>query len=710
MRDYIKASEQWERYIYARDNGHIEYIHKSRKCEDFFAGYPNLHWDPAVIARLRIERRPSITINKILSTLSSIVGEQIDLRTETSFRARYGAPSGNADVLTKLFKCISDDNKLGWLRSQMFADGAISSRGYLDIRMDFAKSVTGDVKAILMNPRNVLPDPDASEYDPQTWSDVMVTRWHTVDEIEEMYGKDEADVLKHTEGSAFGHGYDSIDALVDRFGGRNTFTDFGAIDRSSTRVIRVIERQHKKLSKIKYFIDLRTGERKRIPESFNRDKIVASLDSARQAGARIDVDEVMGHRIRWTETADDIVLHDEWSPYQRFTVIPYFPYFRQGRTIGLVENLIDVQELLNKTVSQELHIVNTTANSGWKLKKGSLKNMTSDELAEQGAQSGIVLELDNPDDAEKIEPNQVPSGLDRLSVKAEGYIKTVSARGDAQMGMARADTSAKQMEANNAFSDVGLKWPLDNLARTDIMIANHILELVQEFYTDARALKTTLNNLTGEQTEIKINWPDPETGELLNDLTLGEYEVVVVSTPMRQTLEETQFDQLAYMKEKLGIPIPDEFLIENSAAQNKTGIMTALKEQAESPMAKMQQDNELLAAKLQLAQVRGEIAKDEAQAAHSRSKAAKEMKDVMGDDGEAEKIQAEMALDKQKHDQEMQQKREEHEQEMQMKREEHALEQETKRKAAEDDSRMKRVQAVMAMRQNPQGKPEKQAA
>ncbi|WP_230685339.1 hypothetical protein, partial [Streptococcus pneumoniae] len=90
------------------------------------------------------------------------------------------------------------------------------------------------------------------------------------------------------------------------------------------------------------------------------------------------------------------------------------------------------QELLNKTSSQELHVVNTTANSGYKVRSGSLTNMTPEELEQRGAETGIVIETngDPESDVVKIQPNQVPAGLDRISYKAEEHIKTISGVSD----------------------------------------------------------------------------------------------------------------------------------------------------------------------------------------------------------------------------------------------------------------------------------------
>lgn len=707
--DFKLANEQWERYVYCRDNGHLDYLVKSRLCEDYFAGYPDRQWDPSIAAELRRQKRPNLTINKVLSTLCSIIGEQIDLRTEIAFKGTTGAPSDNADVLTKLFKHLSVKNQLTWLRTEMFADGGITSRGYVDVRMNFDHNTTGDIYLENLNPRNVIPDPDASEYDPDKWNDVIITQWMTADDIEHLYNAKDAEKLRTKSESVWAYGYDSIDQLRDRFGGSSgmggmpTYSNEHGEDHT-TRMIRVINRQHRKLGKKTYIVDLRTGDRKPVPDSWGREEIAATLAKANlQEPGRFVVDQFPTKRIRWTVTADDVVLHDKWSPYRHFTVVPYFPIFRKGTTIGFVENLISPQDLLNKTTSQELHVINTTANSGWKIKQNSLKNMTADELESQGAKTGVVLELDDVANAEKIQPNSVPAGLDMLSRKAENYIKAISARGDAQMGMTRADVSADQIEANNAYGDVGLKPALDNLARTDHILARNMLDLVQDYYTDPRIIKVTNSDLTGEQTEIRINWPDPQSGEVLNDVSLGEYEIQIVQQAAKQTLEDLQFQQAVALRKELGVAIPDEFIIENSNLLNKTAILAKMKENAQSEAAQLQEQMKITAQKLELADLKAEASKTEADATLKRSKAASELAKMQaemdGAPGELEKAQQEMQLEAQKHEQEMQMMREKHEQEMQIEREKAQMKMETERMLAQEKARMMKAEAIIKQKQ-----------
>ena len=343
------ANETWVRFDYLRQNGHRKYLDLATKCESFFAGD---QWDPMDLAALRATRRPALTINQILRTVSNVMGEQIFNRTDIAFRPRNeGATTQIADALTKVFMQIGDNNQLAWLRSDMFADGIISGRGYLDMRLDFSDSLQGEIRFSPLNPRNVLPDSDADNLDPDTWQDVVVCKWMSPDEIELLYSKKDADMLRMKLDGGFYSPY-SVDAFDERqrFGGAEDISRAWSGDPTydQRRTIRVIERQHKKLSKVEHFVDVATGDMRQVPQTWSPEQVQQHL----AANPNLTITKKLIQRIRWTVVADNVVLHDDWSPYKHFTVIPYFPYFRRGRTIGLVENLIGPQEMLNKVSSQ----------------------------------------------------------------------------------------------------------------------------------------------------------------------------------------------------------------------------------------------------------------------------------------------------------------------------------------------------------------------
>ena len=667
--DSQKALHQWMRYQFVRDNGHADYVRKSDRCNNFFIGE---QWDKNDMALLEAQRRPALTINKIISTIGNIMGEQIQNRTDISFQPRSGAPVEMAETLTKVFRQISDTNQLDWKRSDMFCDGVITGRGFLDVRLDFTDSMMGEVKIETLNPKNVMIDPDAEEYDPDTWNDLFTTKWMTWQDIELLYNKKDAETLKERGSSFFPYGYDSIERERDRFGfSYNQGYSAGPWDESEViRNIRVIERQYKKLSIQPHFVDLQTGDMRPIPDTWDQEKteMIATQFN-------LGVTKKQVKRIRWCVTADNIVLHDDWSPYNHFTVVPYFPYFRRGKTIGLVENLLGPQEYLNKVTSQELHVINTTANSGWIVQTGKLRNMNIEELEQRGAETGLVMEVEgSPDEVvKKISPNQTPSGLDRFSYKAEEHIKNISGVTDYMAGNAREDVSAKAVAMNQSRGSLNLSKPMDSIARTDFLLARNILGLVQTFYTEPRILNIVANRVSGEQESVEVNQPDPITGAILNDLSVGEYDIVVSSTPHRETLEDSQFEQAVSLRE-LGVQIPDDILIENSRLNKRSEIIKSMKDYAESPEQQYQAQMQKMQAELELANLRAEAARIEADGelkqAKSQTEQLKAEKEMQGgDQGELQKAQMEL----QGMQQEMLMKREEMEMELQFKREEFDL-------------------------------------
>jgi len=689
------AQRQWLRYQQVRDLGHTDFIKKADRCNDFFRGK---QWSEIDKAMLRQARRPALTINKILSTIGNVMGEQIQNRTDISFQPRSGAPVETAEVLTKVFRQISDSNQLDWKRTDVFCDGIITSRGFFDTRLDFNDSMMGEIRIERLNPKNVLIDPDAEDYDPDSWNDVMCTKWMTWQDIEMLYGKDKAEKLKNRAASLFPYGYDSIDQDRDRFGKTYPHNPYiGPWDQSEVlRNIRVIERQYMKLTRQDHFVDLATGDLRPVPDTWDKERIAMA-----QQQFNLGITKKLVKRIKWCVTADNIVLHEDWSPYKHFTIVPYFPYFRHGQTIGLVENLLDPQEYLNKVTSQELHVINTTANSGWMVKTGGLTNMTIEELEQRGAETGLVVEVNDMDALSKIQPNQTPQGLDRFSYKAEEHIKGISGVTDYMMGSAREDVSAKAVALNQNRGSLNLAGPQDSMQRTDFILARNILDMVQEYYTEPRIMNITANRLTGDVETVEVNQPDPYTGAITHDLTIGEFDVIVSNTPARETLEDSQFEQAMSLRE-LGVQIPDETLIENSRLNRRSDIIKQMREASQGTEAQYQQELQKMQAELELAKARAEAERASADAELKQAKAQMEQLKMQMEmngmnDGIAERQaaimeqmqqaeirrreaeqdfrmqQAEFLQAMQEFDEKMRQSQEEHDQQMEQDQEAHDL-------------------------------------
>ena len=616
------SSKQWDRYVRARDNGHLEYVEMAKKCDAFYRGD---QWDESDVAALDAEGRPALTINTVLPTVNTVLGEQSTRRADVQFKPRRGGDEAVAHTLTKLYMQIADNNKLDWVEQQVFSDGLIlDGRGYFDVRIDFSDHVEGEIRITAKDPLDILIDPDAKESDPKTWNEVFETKWMTLDEIEELYGKKKAEELRFIAENGNGYGRDSIEYEENRYGDLDSTDDYlgagipGDDEYRNVRALRVIERQHKRMTRVMCFVDPETGDSRDVPEPWSEAK---AKKFAKQYS--LNLIRKVKRKVRWTVTCDKVVLHDDWSPYNDFTVVPYFAYFRRGRPFGMVRNLLSPQEQLNKIASQELHIVNTTANSGWMVESGSLVGMSADDLEEHGAETGLVLEYNRGSTPPvKIQPNQIPTGLDRISQKAALNIKAISGINDSMLGTDSAEVSGVAIQAKQNRGAIMIQVPLDNLRKTRQYLAEKILDLVQTFYTERRVIM-----ITNEEDPLKprepmvINEMSPE-GQIINDLTIGEYDVVISTAPARDSFDEVQFAEALNLRQ-VGVAIPDDAIIEYSHLARKqelakrirvlTGQEPPTPEQAEA-MAMRQQ--------MAMQQLQLEIAKLEAEVRKLQSDAA----------------------------------------------------------------------------------------
>ena len=616
------AHQQWQRYEYIRDRGHREYVSQARKCERFYLG-GGLQWSDADRAQVEGENRPCVEVNTIFPAVNTAVGEQLQSRVDVTFRPyKNGAAQEIADDLTKLTRQIMDDNHYEWLETEVFSDGIIQQRGYFDVRMDFDANLNGDIVMEVLDPLEVLPDPDATGYDPGKWGDVTITRWMSIDEVEQRYGKEAADRVEASNPLEpdFGIGDRGDGDGRNKFGGVHDLGQYwdATLTEKGTKRVRVIDRQHRRMENGLFFVAA-AGDLRPVPSGMTRADALMQAQAGGMALTR-----KVSPRIRWTVTTREVVLHDEWSPYATFSVIPFFPYFRRGVTRGLVDNAISPQEMLNKATSQYLHIINTTANSGWMVEEGSLEGMTPDDLQDVGMKTGLVVVYrQGAAKPEKISANSIPAGHDRFADKAEHAIKSVTGISDAEQGMDSAQVSGVAIQAKQFQAKIQLSVPLDNQHRTRHLLATKILDLIQGFYTDERVVMITsrdeMGNVAYEPLNINAKGPD---GAIVHDLTLGEYGVVIAAVPHQATFENTQFQQLLELK-KIGVAIPDSALVQASAAAHKVELL----KQMEGDPGKVKMSERMQ--ELEVEEKAGKVALQQAQARKVDASAAVDAVEVL---------------------------------------------------------------------------------
>lgn len=620
------ASRNWDAFHRAWHNGHKDYVLEAEKFNDFYIGD---QWDASVKAELERVGRPALTLNEIMQVINSVTGHYGESRADVKFKPRRGdATSPTADVLTRLSDYIYDHNNyVEYVEPRMFEDGVIEDRGYIDVRMDFTENEMGEVSMRPLDPRMVVPDPDSDSADPKDWSRVFVTNWQTLDGIEAQYGKAmrrRLESLATTPGDTYG----DLSIKYQGFGDDQPGTDYQ--NNVEVKAVRLIDHQYRKMTRVQELVHLPTGMTRIVPDHWGYQRV---HEVAAQHG--LDIRTRVRSRVRWTVSVDHVTLHDDWSPYSGFTVVPFFPIYRRGRPSGLVRQLIDPQTQLNKIESQILHTVNTTANSGWTAEAGSLVNMSEEELERRGAETGLVLVYGrNRQKPEKIESNQVPTGLDAFARKAGEYIRSIPGASSLLGHDPATHVSGVALDRAQGKALLGLQTIFNNLNFTRKLVAQRVIDCVQTYYTEHRVFYVT-------------DWRDPEAAEemveinartangIVNDITVGQYDVVATSTPTRDTFEDLQFAQMMELR-AADVMIPDHFVILASQLAGKESIAKQVKQmQGMGEPDQMQQkimELELANAEANVAKVQAQVAELEGRAALNQAKAQSE---VAGEEREA---------------------------------------------------------------------------
>jgi hypothetical protein len=580
------ARENWQAFVTAYDSGHEDFITRARRLDDLYLG-GGTQWTEEDRGAMRFKDRPIYEFNHIQPAVHTALGIQLNSRVDISLKPRgYGADEATADILSRLIMQVQDESEFHWMESKIYEDGLIQRRGYYDFRMSIDNNIYGEITIDTLDPLDVIPDPDAQSYDPRGWRYVIVQRWLTYDELALLYGEK---IAKKVESIAdlyaeedtwdnkasFGH-----ENKGDSTPGSADYYSYGWFEDDNFKVRRyfVIDRQYRRISKEDVVVSL-VGDIYPL-ESLTDGQVKAICEGGGCITKRY-VD-----RVRWCVSSGPVTIHDEWSPYKTFTVVPYFPIFRRGRTRSMVDNLESPQELENKALTSFIEILNSASNPIWKVPQGCLVGMTPSTLARQGAKAGLVVEFDpSVGEPTREQPLAPPQAAVELINKAEFAIKTISGMSDALQGQPGSEVSGIAIKTKQYQGQLQMGRHLDNLAYTRRLAARKILELIQQFYTTERLIRIYDPTTKELQDEFTINQIGPD-GAILNDVTIGKYDVIVSDTPTHASYMDAEYDKMMSMIEK-GVPIPPEYLIDSSNVRKKYDIIKQIKSSGEpSPLEK----------------------------------------------------------------------------------------------------------------------------
>jgi hypothetical protein len=571
----------------------------AKRCVDYFE---DKQWAERDLHRLTDQRRPLLTINKIKPLVNLVLGYHLNNQTDVNYLPGNDG-TGTAEVaaaLTATAKQISQQNLLPYVDSEVFLDGILTGRGYYNGVLDFNENMFGRMKWEAADPFSTYPDPDADQYDLNSGSHITTSKWLSVDEVEFFYGVQAANLIRPlTNGMTFNQfpstiyeGHEEISPWrkfggdVDNPNSWRLYTDqfYNWVD-TYRKTIRALDIQHYVRTFAWYFVDMETGDQRRVPDDWGPERVQKVLAWSQVNDEKITVVRKRVRRLRWTHMVGDIIVFDQWSPYDTFTIVPYFPYFRRGQTRGMVHSLLSPQDEVNVRRSARINIIGRTSNSGWKYEKGTLTPQMKRTLEKDGGAPGLMLEFDRKEgqlaEPTQIGPGQSPVSIEQLEKEAEDDLKQIAGINDSALGQVdQATVSGRAIQARQQQTVIGLEGFISNYHRTKELFGKKQLEVIQQHYTEQRIVRVTGPGSTPMETTLNQH----SAAGIINNVTLGQYDVAIDDTSLSASFLDGQFNELIQMR-GLGMPIPDSFIVDASSLGRKDELKAALAQAAQAQAA-----------------------------------------------------------------------------------------------------------------------------
>ncbi len=543
--------------------------------EDFYDG---LQWSEDDIAVLEARGQAPYVYNKIKPTIDWVIGTEKRTRIDFKVLPREEDDVSGAETKTKLLKYLADVNKTPFHRSRAFADQVKAGVGWLEDGIR-AEPGTELLYSRSESWRNIIYDSSSRDLDMADARFIFRMRWVDLD-IAQAYFPDRADVLRqaalgqdlvNTEQDDdfwyLGQKYQARDAKGEVIGRRSFVSDALFYGR----------RERVKLIECWY----RTPVCEQIcrgHEAFDGAKFSAGnmemVDALQQRA--ISVVNSVSLKVRVAVMTEGHMLADAESPYRhnRFPFTPLWCYrrARDNAPYGLIRNIRDPQEDLNKRASKALFILSTN-----QIEAESDASDDWDETRSEAARpDGIIIrnkgtQLEIKRDSVLAEEHLM------LMDKDARMIQDVAGVTDENMGKKTNATSGVAIEARQDQGSVLTAEVFDNLRFATQMQGEIQLSLCEQYVSETKVLRVVGER--GKMVWLKLNDSD-ENGQIVNDITARQADFIVSEQDFRASLRVAMFETMAEMVSKLPPEIAIQLMdmvVDLSDAPNKEEMVARIR-------------------------------------------------------------------------------------------------------------------------------------
>lgn len=577
FRAAIEASDDWRK--------------EAREDYDFVSGD---QWSEQDKQAFKDANRPSIVINRIKPLINVLSGYQRLNRYDIEFLPRSGDDVDLCQVRKGITKYIMDSCDYDRHESDAFMDAAIGGMGWLEVGYKYDPEMDdGDAYVVRADPFGIYVDPEAHASNFSDAKFICRAKWVDKAELKDTYPEHAAE----------------IDACCTLYDSAERENDSASeIDptwyQSDLKKIRIVDCWYKERTK-KTFFYLQDGQRLSQEEM----QIEHFLQGIVAGTKTIPTTEV-----RVCTFFDRVLLEDIASPYNHgelpFVPIVCYHYGVGDLPAGFVRDLKDPQREINRRRIQMLHILNTSGNGGGWIEDDAMTPEQEASFRANGNKPGYFSKVRPGTIAQgKIQERQmqqIPAAVIQAEVSATMDLSSISGINEALMGTdIKTGESGRAIQLRQKQAITHIAPMFDSLRAAKKRIAYQLWGkrghpgIIPEFYNTEKVFRIEGQN---GQRFVPVNQliqtQDPLGNVInttLNDLSQGEFDIVVSDVEASTTQRQAQLWGLVDSVSKLGIPGDMVFdtIIELSDLPNKQELKQRWQERQQSQAQQAQAQMEL---------------------------------------------------------------------------------------------------------------------
>jgi hypothetical protein len=465
----------------------------------------------------QLEQRPWLTINKVETFCQQVVNQQRQQRPRIKVHAVDDiADVKIAEIIGGLCRHIEVNSNADTAYDTGFDSAIHIGWGYWRVIHDYTRPDSFDQDIYIKQIENAFTvyfDPTSSEPDGSDQSKCLIS---------EMIRREDFMIQ-----------YPGVEiASFDQYGaGDNSMVDWVTQDEVRVAEFYYIENRLRTLCLMS---DRRTLWKDELP----------SPDILSGANLSVVAErESMSPTVRWCKlTATKIIEEQEW-PGRWIPVVPVFAnsYILDGKRTryGLVKHAKDPQMLYNFQRTAEIESIGMAPKAKWKVAAGQDEGFEN-EWQQANVSARPILHYNQRDvngemapSPERLQPEPPPLGIMESAQAANQDLTSVLGIVDPAQRIG-GNLSGKALRGEQMQSDSGTFHYYDNLTRSIAHTGRIILDLIPKIYDQQRVVRIIGED--GKPKQVTVNEQlEPSgkdaIGKILNDVTIGQYDVVMDTGP-----------------------------------------------------------------------------------------------------------------------------------------------------------------------------------